>query len=63
METRELKAMQIAATTKLRRTAEAWIVPSQSRTDASYRVVQTDWVGEYARADRPDGWHVQLPRL
>jgi transposase len=61
METRELKAMQIAATTRLRRTAEAWIVPSQSVTNASYRVVQTEWVGEYARADRPNGWQCTCP--
>src|SRR5580704_6377949 len=61
METRELKGMEIAATTKLRRTAEAWIVPSQSVAGSSYRVVQTDWVGEYARADRPDGYMCSCP--
>jgi hypothetical protein len=49
MDTRELKAMQIAATTNLRRTAEAWIVPSQSVNDAAYRVIKTDWVGEYGQ--------------
>ncbi len=61
METRELKAMQIAATTKLRRTAEAWIVPSQSFAGTAYRVVQTKWVGEYARADRPNGYQCDCP--
>jgi len=37
MDTREQRGMQIAATTRLRRTSEGWIVPSQSG-GTSYRV-------------------------
>ncbi len=61
MDPREIKAMQIAATTKLRRTAEAWIVPSQTGNGSSYRVYKSGWVGEYARADRPDGYQCSCP--
>lgn len=61
MDTRQLKGMEIAATTTLRRTAEAWIVPSQSLAGTTYRVAQTEWVGDYARADRPNAWYCTCP--
>ena len=63
MDTRELKAMQIAATTKLRRTAEAWIVPSQSGQRTPLRVIKTEWVGETPEPTAPTATCAAAPTL
>ena len=52
MDTRELKGMEIAATTRLRRTAEAWIVPSQS-VAGTVLPSRSDRLGGRVREGRP----------
>ena len=62
MDTRELKAMQIAATMPLERTTYGWIVPSQSGHGAAYQVASRP-TPRSPGADRSDGLDLHLPRL
>ena len=63
MDTRELKGHGIAATTRLRRFDSRSVDRPLSVWSRMPRTVSSrpSWVGEYARADRPDSWPCNCP--